>query len=78
MTTVDLDKSQEALGNAVERARMGEDRDLAVRVRDTGERFVRQLFGALRLTRIHDLQNAVFDKPVQELCGSLDLSLIHI
>ena len=83
MTSVDLEASQHQLGNAVDRARMGEDRDLASRVRDTGERFVRQLFGALRLTRIHDLGNAVFDKPVQELCTSLGelerlLGAIHL
>jgi len=83
MTTVDLEASQHRLGNAVDRARMGEDRDLAASVRDTGERFVRQLFGALRLTRIHDLRNAVFDKPVQELCSSLGelerlLGAIHL
>ena len=83
MTSVDLEASQHQLGNAVDRARMGEDRDLASQVRDTGERFVRQLFGALRLTRIHDLGNAVFDKPVQELCTSLGelerlLGAIHL
>jgi len=71
MTAVDLASSQDRLGAALDRARMGEDRDLAARVRDTGERFVRQLFGALRLTRIHDLDNAVFDKPVADLCASL-------
>ncbi len=83
MTTVDLEASQHQLGNAVDRARMGEDQDLAAQVRDTGERFVRQLFGALRLTRIHDLQNAVFEKPVQEICASLAeldrlLGAIHV
>jgi len=82
-SAADLEQSQQRLGDAVDRARMGEDRDLASRVRDTGERFVRQLFGALRLTRIHDLKNAVFDKPVQELCASLGtleelLGAIHL
>lgn len=71
MPAADLHQSQQALSTALERARMGEDRDLAAQVRDAGERFVRQLFGALRLTRLHDLDNAAFDKPVAELCGSL-------
>ena len=71
MNDTDLAQSQDRLGAALDRARMGEDRDLASQVRDAGERFVRQLFGALRLTRIHDLENAVFEKPVHELSTSL-------
>jgi hypothetical protein len=71
MTTDDLGASQEQLGKALERAHMGEDRDLAGQVRDGGERFVRQLFGTLRLTRIHELSNSAFDKPVNDLHKSL-------
>ena len=67
----EIHASQEKLGAALDRARLGEDLDLASQVRDCGERFVRQLFGALRLTRIHDLDNDAFDKPINDLCVSL-------
>ena len=59
--------SQAQLGQALERARMGEDRDLAGWVRDRGERFVRVLFGLLRMTHLHSLDNAAFDKPITEM-----------
>lgn len=62
-----LDESQEALGRALERARMGEDKDLSAWVRDHGERFVRLLFGLLRMIGLHDLQNNAFTKPINEI-----------
>ena len=46
-----LDASQEALGKALDRAKMGEDQDLAAQVRDSGERLVRLLFGLIKLAR---------------------------
>ncbi|MFT5681444.1 MAG: hypothetical protein ACI8RZ_002350 [Myxococcota bacterium] len=61
--------SQEQLGKALERARMGEDRDLASWVRDRGERFVRVLFGLLRMTNIHALDNNAFTKPMRDIGG---------
>ena len=67
MSDTDLEQSQEQLGRALEQARMGEDRDLAGWVRDRGERFVRILFGLLRMTHLHALENAAFDKPLDEL-----------
>jgi hypothetical protein len=66
----DLQDAQEALGGAIEKARGGEDRELAGMIRDAGERYVRQLFGALRMTRIHDLENAAFDKPIESLMAT--------
>jgi hypothetical protein len=79
----ELERSQEALGKALDRARMGEDRDLAGQVRDAGERCVRQLFGCLRMTRLHDLENAAFARPIEELRASLGelhelLGAIHL
>ncbi len=68
---IDLDQSQERIGKALDRARLGEDRDLMGRVRDAGERCVRQVFGAIRLTALHDLDNAVFEKPLADLHASL-------
>ncbi len=68
-----LSQSQEQLGNVLDRARAGEDRELATRIRDSGERFIRQLYGAMRLTGIHDLENHAYDKPITELVTTLDL-----
>ncbi len=68
----ELQRAQNALGKAVDRARVGEDRDLAEVVRDTGERMVRQLFGLLRMTRTHDLENQAFDKPMSEFRMSVE------
>ena len=64
-----IEQSQEKLGKALERARMGEDRDLASWVRDRGERFVRILFGLLRMTNIHALDNNAFIKPMRDIGG---------
>ena len=66
-----LDASQEQLGKALDKAHQGEDKELAGQIRDTGERFVRQLFGAMRLTGIHDLENKAYDKPIKELVVTL-------
>ena len=58
--------SQEQLGQALDRARAGEDRVLAVAVREDGERFVRIFYGLLRMLRLHDLQNEAYRKPIEE------------
>jgi hypothetical protein len=63
----DFDASQEQLGRALEQARMGEDRDLAGWVRERGERFVRLLYGLLRMTALHDLENLAFTKPINDI-----------
>lgn len=63
----DLQQSQDQLGKTLDKARAGEDRELASQIRDTGERLIRQLYGAMRLTGIHDLENAAYDKPIREL-----------
>lgn len=83
MEDVNLDASQEALGKALERAKMGEDKDLAVRVRDAGERLVRLLFGLIKLTEIHDLSNDAFVKPSEEFSSVMAtvydlLGAVHI
>jgi len=62
-----IEQSQEQLGKALEQAQMGEDRDLANWVRDRGERFVRILFGLLRMTNIHALDNNAFTKPMRDI-----------
>lgn len=63
----ELDAAQEQLGKAIDRARAGEDRQLAQQVRDLGEQVVRLLNGLLRLTQIHDPRNAAFEQPVRDL-----------
>jgi hypothetical protein len=80
---LNLDASQEALGKALDRAKMGEDKDLAGQVRDAGERLVRLLFGLIKLTEIHDLSNDAFVKPSEEFSNVMTtayelLGAIHI
>ena len=79
----DLEKSQEKLGKALELAKMGEDLDLAGRVRDMGERLVRILYGLIKMTEIHDIDNSAFMKPSEEfeaVCSELMdlLGAVHI
>ena len=62
-----LEAAQARLGKALDRARAGEDRELAVQVREGGERVVRIIAGLLRLTRVHSLDNHAFDQPVTDL-----------
>jgi hypothetical protein len=62
----DLVAAQAQLGRALGRARAGEDRDLARRVREGGEQLARLLAGLLRLSRIHASDNRAFDDPVRE------------
>jgi len=60
------------LGKALRCALAGEDRELAGKVRELGEQLVRQLFGALRMTRMHTLDNEAFGKPVHDLGHTID------
>ena len=83
MEEVNLDASQEALGKALERAKMGEDKGLAVQIRTAGERLVRLLFGLIKLTEIHDLSNDAFVKPSEEFNTVMEtvydlLGAVHI
>ena len=49
----ELDRAQSSLGRALGRARAGEDRELAQKVREGGEQLVQLLAGLLKLTRVH-------------------------
>lgn len=78
-----IEASQDQLGRSLDRARMGEDKDLAARVRDLGERLVRLLYGLLKMTEIHALDNNAFKKPSQEFSNVTEtlmelLGAIHI
>ena len=78
-----IEASQEQLGKSLDRARMGEDKDLAAQVRDLGERLVRLLYGLLKMTEIHELSNDAFKKPSQDFSSVTEnlmelLGAIHI
>ena len=55
------------LGKALDRAKMGEDQDLAAQVRDAGERLVRLLFGLIKLTEIHDFEQRRLRKAIRRV-----------
>ncbi len=63
----ELAQAQSSLGRALGRARAGEDRELAQKVREGGEQLVHLLSGLLKLTRVHTPDNHAFDAPVAEL-----------
>jgi hypothetical protein len=63
----ELEIAQSRLGRALGRARAGEDRELAQKVREGGETLVQLLAGLLKLTRVHSPDNRAFDAPVAEL-----------
>ncbi len=67
----ELARAQASLGRALGRARAGEDRELAQRVREGGESLVQLVAGLLKLTRIHSPDNQAFDAPVAELARVL-------
>jgi hypothetical protein len=67
----DLQRAQSSLGRALGRARAGEDKELAQRVRELGEQLSHMLTGLLKLTKVHDPQNQAFDGPVKEFGAAL-------
>ena len=71
MSTDEITEAQEQLGKALDRARAGEDKELAKRVREAGEKFVNRIAGLLRLTKVHDFQNAAFKAPIEEFFNLL-------
>lgn len=67
----ELAQAQQALGRALGRARAGEDRELAQKVREGGEQLSHMLNGLLKLTRTHAPDNRAFDAPVAEFGRAL-------
>ncbi|MBM4392692.1 MAG: HD domain-containing protein [Deltaproteobacteria bacterium] len=67
----EITQGQEALGKAIEHARAGEDKQLAQRVRELGESFVRLMNGLVRLRAIHAPDNHAFDEPTSQLVTTL-------
>lgn len=81
--TDDVASAQRQLGRAFDRARMGEDRQLATEVREKGEQLAMTLHGLLRMSRIHAADNKAFDRPVEELRVVLErlvalLGVVHL
>lgn len=79
----ELSSAQAALGRALGRARAGEDRELAQRVREGGEAMAHMLGGLLKLTRTHSPDNRAFDAPVAEFGRALaalgeQLGTVHL
>ena len=67
----ELSSAQSSLGRALGRARAGEDRELAQKVREGGEALAHMLGGLLKLTRTHSPDNRAFDAPVAEFGRAL-------
>jgi hypothetical protein len=67
----ELSRAQSSLGRALGRARAGEDRELAQKVREGGEQLAHMLGGLLKLTRTHSPDNHAFDAPVAEFARAL-------
>lgn len=79
----ELLQAQQDLARALGRARAGEDRDLAQKVRESGEQVAHMLSGLLKLTRVHTPDNKAFDMPVAEFARGLSalidlLGTVHL
>lgn len=67
----ELGQAQRSLARTLGRARAGEDRELAQRVRENGEALAQMLAGLLKMTRVHAADNRAFDAPVAECARAL-------
>lgn len=67
----ELARAQQALGRSIDRARAGEDPQLAGIVREKGEQLVGLLFGLLRMSRAYAPENPALNQPVAELAATL-------
>ncbi len=81
--TNDLSLAQQSLGRAIGRARAGEDRELAQKVREGGEALAHVMAGLLKMSRVHAPDNRAFDAPVDQLARALDelvnlLGTVHL
>lgn len=67
-----LADAQARIAKALDRARAGEDKELAQQVRDRGEALVNLLAGTARMTHIHHIDNKAFQAPCRELAATLE------
>lgn len=63
--------AQQSLGRSIDRARAGEDPQLAGIVREKGEQLVGLLFGLLRMSRSYAPENPALNQPVAELTATI-------
>ncbi len=70
-TAEELLEAQTRVGQALARARVADDRVLAVKIRESGEQLVRLLVGLVRLRRIHATNNQAFQAPSHELAANV-------
>ena len=83
----DLAQAQQSLSRALGRARAGEDRELAQKVREGGESLAHLLGGLLKMSRVHAADNRAFDAPAEgfgkalaqlvELLGPVHLAAVE-
>ena len=73
----DLSQAQRVLSQTLGKARAGEDRELAQRVRENGEALGQMLAGLLKMTRVHAADHRAFDAPIAEFCRALS-SLVDL
>jgi HD-GYP domain-containing protein (c-di-GMP phosphodiesterase class II) len=66
------DDAQARIAKALDRARAGEDKELAQQVRDRGEALVNLLTGTARMTHIHHIDNKAFQAPCRELAATVE------
>jgi hypothetical protein len=64
-------RAQTEIGRALRRAHAGEDRALAARVREEGDRLAHLFAGVLAMARTHALDNRAFDQPLRDLGAAL-------
>jgi hypothetical protein len=67
----DLAFAQQSLARAIGRAKAGEDRELAQKVRDGGESLAHLLGGLLKMSRVHAADNRAFEAPVEGFVKAL-------
>jgi hypothetical protein len=79
----EIRNAQVQLGTALSQVHAGEDREISRQVREKGEQFAKILYGLLRMTHIHSMDNVVFEQPVQDFRSVLEslcklLGTVHL
>ncbi len=79
----EIRNAQAQLGSALSQARAGEDREISRQVREKGEQFAKILYGLMRMTRIHSLDNVAFEQAVRDFRNILErlcklLGTVHL
>ena len=64
----DIKIAQKGLRTILADAQAGEDKELALHVRELGEQFARLLCGLFRLHGTYTMDNKVFEKPITDFC----------